>query len=243
MSSPTGVRPEPRFNRRQWWRRLRTARPYLIALGVVLVVGMAGYAVFFSSWITASKVEVSGVSTLSDDEVLAAADVDLGTPLVRVNLDEIQARVAKIPAVDDVDVHRSWPHTIEITVVERTALVAVQREGSWWVMDDDGVIFRETGKRVRELPVVSLAADADRAARREAASVVASLPADLLADVRHVSARSMDSIRLTMKKGTEVTWGSAEESERKVEVLALLLDEVKATTYDVSVPEQPTTAN
>ncbi len=53
----------------------------------------------------------------------------------------------------------------------------------------------------------------------------------------------MDSITLAMKNRTEIKWGSADESDRKVEVLSLLLHKVKATTYDVSVPEHPTTAS
>jgi cell division protein FtsQ len=235
--------PESRFTRRRWRRRLRTARPWLIALGVVFVLGLTGYGVFFSSWLTAEEVKVSGEEYLGDDQIREAGAVDLGTPLVRVNLDQIQARIAKLPAVESVEVHRSWPHTVAIDVVERTALVAVQQNRSWWVMDADGVVFRETGTPEAGLPTVRLSPAADSAARQEVASVVAALPEDLLADVRRVSARSMDSITLAMKNHTEIKWGSADESDRKVEVLSLLLQKVKASTYDVSVPEHPTTSD
>ena len=82
-----------------------------------------------------------------------------------------------------------------------------------------------------------MAAEADLAARQEVGvGRVASLPADLLADVRHVSARSMDSITLTMKKGTEIKWGSADESDRKVEVLRCCSTRSRPVDYDVSVP-------
>jgi cell division protein FtsQ len=73
--------------------------------------------------------------------------------------------------------------------------------------------------------------------------VVSALPADLLTDVRQVSARSMDSITLAMKDQTEIRWGSADETDRKIEVLGLLLQKVEASMYDVSVPEHPTTSN
>ncbi len=233
---------EPGFARRQWQRRLRTARPWLIAVGVVAVLGLAGYAVFFSSWLTAERVNVTGEDFLDDDQIEAAGAVDLGTPLVRVDLDEIQARIAKMPAVESVEVHRSWPHTVSIDVVERTALVAVHQDGSWWVMDADGVVFRETGTAEPGLPTVTFADEADLAARQEVASVVSALPADLLGDVRRVSARSMDSITLALRNQVQVRWGSADESDLKVEVLGLLLKKVKASSYDVSVPEHPTTS-
>jgi len=233
---------QSRFTRRQWQRRLRSARPWLIALSVVIVVCIAGYGVFFSSWLTAEKVKVSGEGFLTDEQIEAAGEVELGTPLVRVDLDQIRDRIATLPPVESVEVHRSWPHTVSIEVVERTPLVAVQQGESWWVMDADGVVFRETGEPAKGLPTVMLAPEADLAARREVASVVSALPADLLGDVRRVSARSMDSITLAMKNGKEIKWGSADESDRKVEVLSLLLKKVKASTYDVSVPEHPTTS-
>jgi len=232
---------ESRFARRQWRRRLRTARPWLITLGVVVVAGVAGYAVFFSSWLTADDVEVSGASILTADEIVAAADVDTAEPLARIDLEQVAARVEALPAVESAEAHRSWPHTVTIDVTERTALVAVKQDGEWWVMDAEGVVFAETPERDKALPVVELAGDADHDARREAASVVAALPASLLREVTEVSARSMDSITLSMDDRTEIKWGSAEQTQRKVEVLGVLLEQVKASTYDVSVPEQPTT--
>lgn len=238
MSSPA----PNRFARRQWRRRFRSARPWLITAAVFVIVGLAGYAVLFSPWLTADHVEVSGEEILDAEQIESAGAVDLGTPLARVDLDEIQARVSALAPVESVEVHRSWPHTVSIDVVERTALVAVRQGDSWWVMDADGVVFRETGEPEAGLPKVTFAAQADLSARQEVASVVSALPAALLADVRQVSARSMDSITLAMKDGTQIKWGSADETDRKAAVLALLLKKVKAQTYDVSVPERPTTS-
>jgi cell division protein FtsQ len=231
-----------RFSRRQWRRRLRALRPLLLtALGVGLLV-FAGWVVAFSSWLAADSVTVSGEDAVSDTQIMAVARVDLGTPLARLDLDAIHDRVAAMPEVAEVSVRRSWPHTIAIDVTERQPLAAVHRDGSWWVMDAEGVVFRETPKRDKALPVVEVRARVDDEALREVASVVTALPDDLLADVRRVTARSMDSISLRLRDHSEVKWGSAAQSDRKVQVLALLLDQVKAAVYDVSVPEQPTSS-
>jgi cell division protein FtsQ len=232
-----------RFQQRQWQRRLRSLRPFLIALAVIAVLAFACWVVFFSSWLAARDVEVSGAETVSEDQVVHAASVDLGTPLVRLDLDAIQQRIAKLPAVAAVTVHRSWPHTVSIDITERQPVAAVYREGSWWVMDVTGVVFRRTGGRDPDLPVVAVPARLEEAALREVASVVEVLPDDVLGQVRRFTARSMDSITLRLKDKSTVIWGSAAESDRKVEVLGVLLDQVKAAVYDVSVPEQPTTSN
>ncbi len=231
-----------RFTRRQWVRRLRSARPWLLTVAVVGLVALAGWAVFFSSWLATEQVDVGGTEIVSSDEVRKVAAIDMGTPLVRVDLDAARDRIEELPAVDSATVHRSWPHTIEITVTERVPLATVPRHGEWFAMDDEGVLFRPTPMRDAGLPIVALAPRADESARHEVASVVAALPDNLMAQTRRVRAQSMDSITLTLADGRSVRWGSADESQRKVQVLAILLKQ-KASVYDVSVPEQPTTRN
>jgi|SRR4051794_926931 cell division protein FtsQ len=230
-----------RFARRQWRRRLVALRPIGIAVGAVAVVGLGVYAVYFSSWLAASSVSVTGETSLSERQVVDAARVDLGTPLARVDLSAIEARVAALPAVESASVHRSWPHTVSIQVVERTPIAAVRHDGSWWEMDATGALFGPAPERDAALPVVQAAARADDSALAEAAGVVAALPPDLLADVRRLTARTQDSIELKLDDRRLVRWGSADETARKVQVLDVLLAQVKAKVYDVSVPEQPTT--
>lgn len=229
-----------RFARRQWVRRLHTVRPWLLTALAIGGLALAGWVVFFSSWLATEQVDVGGTKIVSESEVRQAAAIDLGTPLVRVDLDRIRDRVEALPAVDSATVHRSWPHTVDITVKERTPLATVPRHGRWFAMDHEGVLFRPTPMRDTTAPIVVLSPSADASARQEVASVVAALPDNLLEQTHRVRARSMDSITLSLADGLSVKWGSAEESDRKVKVLAILLDQ-KATVYDVSVPEQPTT--
>ena len=101
-------------------------------------------------------------------------------------------------------------------------------------------MFRDYERPPGDLPRVRRAATADRDALREAAAVVAALPADLAERVDHVEVATVDQIALVLRDGRRVEWGSAEESEEKAEVLAALLEQREAKAYDVSVPGQPT---
>ena len=240
MMTGTGATSE-RFARRQRRRRLEALRAAVAVAVAVALIGLAVYAVYFSSWLAATSVDVSGEQTLSGQQVVEAANVDLGTPLARLDLSAIQANVAQLPAVADVSVHRAWPHTVEIEVTERRPLAAVRRDGGWWVMDEEGVVFRRTPHRDDALPVVAVGASARPDALSEAAKVVSSLPGAVLDHVRRLTAHSMDSIELQLTDHRLVRWGSSDETDRKVQVLSVLLDQVKASVYDVSVPERPTT--
>ena len=230
------------FSRRLWQRRVRRLRPLLVVGSLVGVAALAAWVLLGSAWLTAEQVTVKGQHTLSKGEILAAANVDLGAPLARLDIDAVDERVSALPAVAEASVHRSWPHTVAITVTEREPVAAVHRSSVWWAMDDEGVLFRRTRERPADLPLVDVGSGADRSVLREAASVVAGLPLNLLDRVRRLTASSMDSITLTLKDGREVRWGSAAETPEKVRVLSVLLTQ-HAKVYDVSVPAQPTTTD
>ncbi len=236
MSTAAG--PVTRFP--QWRRQLRRFGPVLLALLAVAVLGAAAYAIYFSTWFAADRVEVQGGATVPDSAVVRAAALDPRTPLARVDLDAVDARVSELAAVADVAVHRSWPHTIMITVKERQPVATLYRHGSWQLLDKEGVLYRTTPQRSRDLAVVQFQGAVTQVALQEVGRVVTALPTQIRSQMRRVEARSMDSIRLVLRDNREVVWGSAAESDRKVAVLLLLLRR-PAAVYDVSVPEQPTT--
>jgi cell division protein FtsQ len=237
----TGVAQSARFAQRQWRRRMTALRPIAVIGGALALIVLCAYAFYFSSWLAATKVSVSGQSSVTQQQVVDAAHVDLGTPLARLDLGAIEDDVAKLPAVADVSVHRAWPHTVSIEVTEREPLAAVMRGGAWWAMDAEGVVFERSAERDPSLPVVQVGPRAPSEALAELAKVIAALPSDLIADVSRLTAHSRDSIELRLKNHSVVRWGSADATDRKVQVLTVLLDQVKASVYDVSAPEQPTT--
>lgn len=228
------------FTRRRWARRWLSWRRALLALLVVGLLGLATYAVWFSAWLRAEQVSVLGADQLSVSEVERVAAVPLDEPLARVDLGAVSTRVQSLAIVKEVDVVRGWPHTVEITVVERQAVAVVQIGTSLRGLDEDGVVFRDYKAPPADLPRVLTSSGASTESLREAAAVVSALPADLTPRVDHVSVATVDQIELALRDGRTVVWGSAEDSARKAEVLEVLLGQ-EASVYDVSVPSNPTT--
>jgi cell division protein FtsQ len=236
---PPEERTRRRFLRRARDRRRRVLRRVLLA---VLVLGVAGglvWLVFFSSVLAVKGTQVDGVSVLTARQVERAAQVPTGVPLATVDLGAIEARVEDLAPVLDADVSRSWPDQVRITVTERTAVVAVQRDGVWKGVDADGVVFRSFKQRPTDLPVVEMKADTSSEVLAEAAHVVRSLPSDILSRVTTLDVRSIDSIVLNLRGGATVSWGSADQAEDKARVLEVLLRQ-KGTAYDVTAPGRPT---
>jgi len=227
------------FARRRWSQRLRRLRPFLYAALVLAIVGSGVWLVFFSSVVTVRDVSVRGNQTLSSYRVAAVAKPPMGRQLARVDLAAIQARIETLPAVKSASVSRSWPHTIAITITERTPVAVVDRGAGLQAVDSEGVLFGHYTTRP-DLPLVHTDPDVKADALAEAARVVTSLRSDIAAKVDLVQVETIDRIRLELSGGRTVMWGSAEDSGEKAAVLAVLLGQ-KAQEYDVSVPGRPTT--
>ncbi|MGH8940816.1 MAG: cell division protein FtsQ/DivIB, partial [Actinomycetes bacterium] len=153
-------------------------------------------------------------------------------------------RLSVLAAVRSVEVGRRWPHTVEITVREREPAAARAMGSSWVLVDRTGVVFAAVDRRPKALPLVGAPPDAGRRELRAAMDVLDVLPAPVRQEVREVrvgaSEQPTPQLTLRLSRGRTVVWGSPERGERKAAVLAVLLTR-KASAYDVSAPDTPTT--
>lgn len=238
-----------RFARRRWLARLHRWR-WSLLVGALLTLGtLATWVVLTSPLLGVREVEVTGagasrVAHVGPVQVRAVVDVADGTPLARVDLDEVASRVEGLPGVASATVTRDWPRGLRVDVVERRPVAALQVDGQWRAMDATGAIFGSYEQPPRAMPQV-VADDVEPAqqhsALSEAGSVLATLEPSIAARLDSVEVASRDDISLVLGSGERVRWGTSEDSTRKAEVLMVLL-RIPAAVYDVTVPELPTTS-
>jgi cell division protein FtsQ len=228
------------FRKRRHAGLWRTLRRVLLALLLVGLLAGSAWLVLFSSYVTARSVEVDGTVSVGESRIERIAEVPTGTPLARVDLDAIGARVEAIAAVRRVEVSRSWPHTVRIAVTERTPIAVVDRGSGLQAMDAEGVLFGSYDTVPKALPLVRTESGTRTEALVETGRVVDALPEGIARRVDVVEVATVDEIELVLGSGRRVLWGSAEDSDQKAEVLAVLLAR-PGQQIDVSVPGRPTT--
>jgi cell division protein FtsQ len=208
------------------------------------VLGLLAWLLWGSPVLAVSSVRVDGAGTLTAAEVLDVAGIAEGTPLLRVDVDAAEARVARLPQVADVEVTRGWPRSAVVTVVERVPVAVVEEAGTRSLVDADGVLFDTvTGNPPTGVVPLDVAdpGPEDRATRAALAALVA-LPEEVRGDVADAGATGPEDVTLTLEDGTTVLWGSAEHAGDKADTLVALLDQLEAgglepaETIDVSVP-------
>lgn len=231
--APQSVR---RFARRARQRRLRAALPWLVALGVVALLGGAAAVVYTTPVLGVERIEVTGVSALTPDAVRAAAAVRSGTPLAGLDLRSVERRVRQLKPARTVAASTHYPHTLAIAIRERTAIAAVPKVGGFTLLDAEGVAYLPVDTVPVGLPVIRIAqpepGDATTAA---ALTVLAALPPALRAQLEALVAESPTRLRLELTDGRLVIWGDATQNEAKVRVLGLTRIE-PGKTLDISAP-------
>ncbi|MGW2049377.1 cell division protein FtsQ/DivIB [Streptomyces sp. NPDC001858] len=232
-------------------RRLRVI--IVLALIVVLLGAGVVWVLYGSQWLRVQRVAVSGTSVLTPQQVREAAAVPVGSPMISIDTDAIEARLrTELPRIDSVDVVRSWPHGIGLKVTERSPVLLVQKGSKFIEVDDGGVRFATVSVAPKGVPLLEMAVSSSRSAAaslrrfgearlvREAVAATGSLPPAVARDTRLVKVLSYDDISLELSGGRTVAWGSAERGAVKGRALTALMKAAPgARHFDVSAPTAP----
>lgn len=227
--------------RDQGRRRLRR----ILAVVAVLVVVAGLVALTRSPVLDVDRVTVAGAANTDAATVRKVAAVRLRSPMVDLDAGAVEDRLEALPWVARASVHRRWPGTVAVTIVERTP-VAVVGEGSAAVLVD--ARGRALGPAAQ---AQGLAAIAGRptdpgglvaAPTRVAIAVVAGLPSDLRRQVARATPDGSATI-LTLDDGITVRWGDRTQATAKADALRVVLDKTDRSgiaAIDVTVPRATT---
>jgi cell division protein FtsQ len=211
----------------------------LATVGLTLVTVALGLVLYFTPVMSARSIIVTGIGAVTRDQVLDAAQVRIGTPLLQINTDGVADRVAAIRRVASARVQRQYPSALRITIVERVPVVVKDFPDGPHLYDRDGVDFA-TAPPPPALPYIDVdnPGPTDPATKAVLAVLLALRP-EIVAQVGRIAAPSVASITLTLSDGRTVIWGTNDRTEEKAEKLAALLTR-PGRIYDVSSPDLPT---
>ncbi|WP_052667693.1 cell division protein FtsQ/DivIB [Nitriliruptor alkaliphilus] len=228
---------------RQVARRRRT----LTTVGVVLLL-VAIWAVERSPLVGLESIEVVGTDRLTEDDVLEAVDLELGTSTLRLRLGRVEERVEALALVATADARRLDPLRVRIEVVERVPVLVARGDGRELLVDRTGLVLAPGS--VDGLPAVRLAEappppgerGPDRGPLAEAVTAWRGLSGPLRAEVVRYDAREAGELDLELRSGVTVRFGRAERIDEKVRALGAVLEDVGDTpvsTIDVRAPARP----
>lgn len=233
-----------RLEMRRFTRRSRNRRiAWLSFTGVTVVLTALIVTAVFSPLLALRTIIVDGTSRLNPFELEQAVSGQLGTPLALLDEQQMTDELARFTLIRSYVTEIVPPHTLVIHVVERTPVGAIESGDGVALVDPAGVTIETLPERPEGVPMIDLRdGDVGDVGFASMAEVLSALPADLLGQVDSIAATTRDDVTLSLVGGAQdVVWGSAARSERKAQVLAILLaaNGNAPGEYDVSAPGSP----
>jgi cell division protein FtsQ len=221
---------------------LRMGSRTVVLGGAAALVALLVWVFGFSGALGVRHVRITGNVAVSSSDVLAAAELQQGQPMLRVDTAAVQARVERIPMVASAQVELALPTTVRIKVTERVPVGYVSQGTGVRLVDKTGRQYASLDAPPPRLPRFDIPSengtrsegDLD-AVGRAVTMVAAALPADVLSRLTAISATTESSIELKVIDGRTVRWGSTERNAEKAAVLTPLLA-ARNTLIDVSDP-------
>lgn len=210
-----------------------------------MLVGALVWLGWYSPWLTATSVQVEGVSDSAATEVREVAKVPIGTPIMRIDTDAVTTRLTEHRGYATVEVSRGLPHTIVISVTPRVPVLAVKSpDGRVELVDDQGFAFRTVASAPKGIPQVTAgSSEITGTGLRAAINALSSLDPQLRRSVSAVTVTAAEQLTfsLTLKDGKRtVVWGAGGGEDTKARLVTILAKE-PGTVIDVSVPGSPVT--
>ena len=244
----TASRPRPAGRPR---RRRTPWRAAFFALAGAAIIAGAAWALLGNRVFVVRSVTVTGTHLVSTAQVLTAAEVPIGTPLMRVNPGAVTRRVEAIRQVASATVTEDWPDHLTIAITERVPVLAMRMAGGGYdLIDASGVIVRTTNAKPRALAefATSLTGSELRGnpGVAAAAAVLTELTPALARTVTTVSAAQVltgvggsvatsERVTLSMDGRRTVVWGAPGNAAAKDRELEILL-RGSVRYLDVSAP-------
>lgn len=207
-----------------------------LVLALLLLVGLV-----WSPLMSVRDVRIEGAERLDPAAVQAALGDHVGEPIATVTEAGVGERLQAIPQIESFRLEVVPPSTMIVHIVERRPVAIIPGAAGESVIDAAGVVLGGVDAGTGSLPRL-VGVEAGSPEFDAVATVLVSVPTEVLSTTQSIEAPTPDDIRLTLASGQVVQWGGAEESRLKADVVAALIatqDPAVARVLDVRAPEHP----
>ncbi|MGD0022616.1 MAG: FtsQ-type POTRA domain-containing protein [Smithellaceae bacterium] len=102
------------------------------------------------------ETSVRGLKELTEKDILALAQIKPAQNILAVNTGAVTRRVITNPWVKNIYVGRELPGRLVLAVQERTALALLKQTGDFYLVDNEGVVFKKLSKNDEvDLPILT----------------------------------------------------------------------------------------
>ena len=136
--------PHPKFRERRAEVEDQTQRSRhrkLIVLAGLIALGLLGWAATQSALLDVDEVRIVGAERTSAEYLRDVAGVELGTPVLGLDANTIEERLALLPEVAAVTVASNWGGLVTVEITERLPVARIESADGTAVIAGDGLVL------------------------------------------------------------------------------------------------------
>ena len=120
-------------------------RRRIFFINLFSIIAAIALCLWFLLALRVEIVQVEGVREITETDVLDAANIKMRKHLFALNEKKIEKAVDTLsPYVKNVEISRTYPSTVTITVTEHEPLYRAEKNGTWYLLSPDLVILETT---------------------------------------------------------------------------------------------------
>ena len=239
-------------------RRRAGSFRWLFIVLLMLACLVAGYSFSHSVFFQVREIRVSGTTELTAEKVIELSGIEKGQQIFEINTSRAERMIATNYWVEQVDVKRVLPATIDITVKERVAVAAISTPACIILVDGGGYVLG-VQRLLDGLPLMILSGASDVPTNvlpgeqltsksiAEGLSVVTQMTEESASTISELNIANTQNIIAHTVYGVDFYLGDKGSFMKKYEIAMQILqseDEKgnlnKLKYVDVSIPSQPT---
>lgn len=124
----------------------------LVILAFLMFGGLVWYV--FSSASNVKEINISGNSLINDEEIAERLQFSEGDKMFSINAKRAQENISLLPAIEEVEVERSWWNGMDVNISEYRALGYVTNNGSYYPVLENARVLRGYPSSPKEAPIL-----------------------------------------------------------------------------------------
>ncbi|MGH2454006.1 MAG: cell division protein FtsQ/DivIB [bacterium] len=199
---------------------------------------LAAASVPASSLFALERIEVEGHRILTTQQVIAASGLAPGArSIFLINVRDVASRLAAHPYIAGAEVRARAPHTIQITVRERTLVAATPFARGYALLDTAAIVIEVRTARPPHLlisergKILAWATPGlriDSTAVREGLALLPRLPGGLRREIAHLQISRDREVFIYLRDGLELRGGPLRGVARRLEAAPEVLRRLRA---------------
>lgn len=220
----------------------RKKKKFFFNFLILLIIG--SFILLFSlksSYFNIDKFQIEGNQKLTDDQIIKSSMINKGENIFRIDKKGGKSSIEKIPYIKSVDINRKLPNKVEIKIVERKAVLLIQKLSTFLAIDKEGLILEQIDENEEKLPVF-IGLNVDNVDLRDNVFstklnndiielIQESLNLNLIDNFDKIDLKTKDNINIILKDEIFVAFGSLDNVKYKLR----LLDEILKDTKDKNI--------